>query len=151
MSDDLRSLVRDHRAFYQVSPYYVVLEQKHGSPTDKSTRRIQAGFDVDVFGVNTKNDLTVPGPDPEYAFGYTELQKIAANVSRHHAGDLCSLEVIPFSERAVLDTRNRLRVQAMLRIRISHGRGLDQPGGLPEQRALQEVETELQGFGFARR
>jgi hypothetical protein len=42
-------------------------------------------------------------------------------------------------------------MEATFRLRISHGRGLDQPAGLPEQRALEEVEKELKSMGFARR
>jgi hypothetical protein len=151
MSRNLRSLVEEYRAFYEVLPYYVFLEEEHGSRTDKSTRRIQAGFDVDIFGMNIRNEVEVPGPDSDYALAYTELQKIADNISRRHSSDACSLSVIPFAERAVLDSRSHARVQAMLRIRISHSRGLDRPAGVSEQYALKEVETQLQGFGLARR
>jgi hypothetical protein len=149
MSDDLRSLVQEHHAFYEVSPYYVSLEENHGSSA-ATTRKIQAGFEIDVYGVNTKNELSVPGSDPHYALGYAELKKIATKVSQNHADDFCSLSVIPFPDRVVLDNRNHAK-EAMLRIRISHFRGLDQPASLSEQHALQELEAELQGYGIARR
>ena len=52
MSKYLRTLVSEHHPFYEVSPYYLVLKENPGSPSAK-TRTIQAGFDVDLFGVNT--------------------------------------------------------------------------------------------------
>jgi hypothetical protein len=58
--------------------------------------------------------------------------------------DSCSLEVIPSPSTVVFGSR---KMEATFRLRISHGRGLDQPAGLPEQRALEEVEKELKpGF-----
>jgi len=149
MSDNLRSLIQERHAFYEVSPYYVFLEQNHGSSAAKAARRIQAGFDIDIYGVNSKDDPEVPAGSSDYTLGYIELKKIAANVSRHAAGP-CFIEVIPFPDRAVLDSRTRAK-GAMLRIRISTARGLDQPAGAPEQHALQEFETEVQGLGLARR
>jgi len=148
MSHNLRSLIQEHHAFYEVSAYYL-LEHNHGTSAPKAARRIQAGFDVDIYGVNRKNDPEVPGWNSDYTLGYVELNKIAENVSRH-ATDLCCIEVIPFPERSVVDNRNRAK-EAMLRIRISHHRGLDKPAGVPEQHALQEFETELQALGVTRR
>jgi len=39
----------------------------------------------------------------------------------------------------------------MIRIRISHRRGGDQPAGLPEQHTLEEIENQLNGLGITRR
>ena len=89
-------------------------------------------------------------PPQEYALGYAELQKLAQKVSQH-ASDSCSLEVIPFSSTAIIDSRARGQVEAMIRVQISHGRGLNQPAGLPEKRALEEVERELKSLGIAHR
>lgn len=149
MSGSLDSLAQKHHAFYEVLPYYVFLEERHGS-VPAATRRVQAGFEVEVYGVNTRNELAVPGADPEYALGYVELKKLAQEVSRHTT-DSCSLEVIPLPAIAVLDARDHNKVEAMLRVRISHGRGLGQPANLAEQRALEEVENQLQALGIARR
>jgi hypothetical protein len=149
MSHNLRSLIQEHHAFYEVSPYYVFDEQNHGSVTAKAARRVQTGFDIDIYGVNRKNDPVVPGWNSDYTLGYVELKKIAENVSRQHT-DLCCIEVIPFPERGVFDNRNRA-MEAMLRIRISHYRGLDQPAGVSEQHVLREFETELQALGITRR
>jgi hypothetical protein len=147
MSYNFRSLIKEHQAFYEVLPYDVLLEERHGS-FPAMTRRVQAGFDVDIYGVSVKNELTLPGPDPKYALAYSELQKLAKKLSHDTP---CSLEVIPFPSTAVIDIRNHAQVEGMLRIRISHWRGLDQPAGPPEQHALEEVENRLHGLGVARR
>jgi hypothetical protein len=149
MSDNIVQIVKKHRAFYEVSPYYVMLEEKHGSPK-VTIRKVQGGFDVDIYGLNIRKDLTFPGSDRDYALGYAELQKIAEEVS-HHTSDSCVLEVFSFPGKIVFDNRNRETVEGMLQIRISHGRGLDQPAGLPEEHALKEVENQLHGMGVTRR
>ena len=149
MADNMSSLVKEHHAFYEVSPYYVLLDERPlGLPA--TTRSVHAGFNVDVYDVRTEdNEPAMPPPD-EYALGYVGLQKLAESVSQH-ASDSCSLEVIPFPSTAIIDSRNHGNVEAMIRIQISHERGLNQPAGLSEQRALQEVEKELKGLGIAHR
>lgn len=150
MPDDIRSLIKEHHAFYEVLPYYVVLED---GPIARpaTTRRLQAGFDIDIYAERIKNDGPSWTPPPEkYGLGYAELQRIAENVSQH-ATDFCSIEVIPSPSTVVVDTRDHWKMEATFRLRLSHGRGLDQPAGLPEQRALEEVEKELKSVGFARR
>jgi hypothetical protein len=113
------------------------------------TRRIiQVGFDVDVHGLSDEVELELPPPD-EYAFGYAEIKKIADNVSRY-AGE-CSIEAIPFPSTVYSEAREQFRSGAVIRIRISHRRGMDQPAGLPEQQALEEVEKQLHALGIARR
>jgi len=146
MSEDLREVVNKHHAFYEVLPYCVVLEERHGSPT-AITRTIQAGFDVDIYGRNLTNDMAMPGPDPDYALGYLELKEMTKEILPQ-AGS-CSLEVMSFPSRVGLDARNHA-VEAMLRIRIAR-RDLDQPAGTAEQQALKEVENQLRGLGVARR
>jgi len=148
MSEDLREVVKKHHAFYEVLPYCVVLEERHGNPS-ATTRTIQAGFDVDIYGLNPKNEMTSPGPDPDYALGYLELQEMTKEISPQASGS-CSVEVIAFPSRVVLDVRNHAAAEGMLRIRISR-RDLGQPAGLPEQHALKEVENQLRGLGVARR
>jgi len=149
MPEDIRSLIKEHHAFYEVSPYYVLLDERPiGLPA--TTRTVQAGFNVDVYGVRTEDAEPAMPPPQEYALGCAELQKLAERVSQH-ASDSCSLEVIPFSSTAIIDSRNHGQVEAMIRIQISHGRGLNQPAGLPEQRALEEVERGLKTLGLAHR
>lgn len=149
MPDNIRSLVKEYRAFYEVLPYYILLDERHGS-VPATTRRVQAGFDVEIYGVRTEDNKMAMPPHREYALGYAELQRIAESVS-HSAGDSCSLEVIAFPSSIVLDVRDHAKVEARLRIRISHRGSLDQPAGLPEQRALEEIEKQLKSLGLARR
>lgn len=147
MSGNLQQLINTYHAFYEVSPYSIVIEEGHGSPNP--TRHIvQAGFDVDVHGVSNKDQLELP-PSAEYAFSYAELKKIADTVS--HDANECSIEVIPFPSTVFSDTRRHFQSEAVLRIRITHHGGVDQRAGLPEQRALEEVEKQLQGVGLVRR
>ena len=148
MPDNIRSLVQEHQAFYEVRPYYVVIEERTvGLPP--VTRQIQGGFDLDIYGVNTNNHLEVPGSDPDYALGCAELRKLADEASLH-TSDRCALEVIPSSCTAILDLRKHA-VEATIQIRIHHHRGLDQPFGPPEQRALEDVVKRLDHLGIARR
>ena len=149
MSDNIVKIVKEHRAFYEVSPYYVMFEERHGS-LKVTPRKLQGGFDVDIYGLNTRKELAFPGSDRDYALGYAELQKIAEEVSHHTSGS-CVLEVMPFPSRIVFDTRKGDTVEGMIRIRISHVRGLDHPAGPAEEHALEKVENQLQGMGVTRR
>jgi hypothetical protein len=146
VSQSLQELIKKYHAFYEVLPYCAVVEEHHGSP--KATRRvIQAGFDVDVHGLSNKAEVELPPPE-EYAFGYAELKKMADTVS--HQTSECSIEVIPFPSSVVSEARENFRSEAVIRIRISHNRGLE-PAGLAEQHALEEVEKQLQGLGMRHR
>jgi hypothetical protein len=66
------------------------------------------------------------------------LREVAQTVTSQ-TGDSCSIEVIPFASTVILDTRQRLQPEGMIRIRITHCRGLGQPAGEPEQKALKEI------------
>ena len=148
MSDNFPSLIKQYHAFYEVSPYYLVLEERPvGLPA--KTRRVQAGFNVDLYGVRQEDNEPALPPPHDYAVGYAELQEIAERVSQH-ATDCCTLEVIPFPSTAIIDSRHRGQVEAMIRIRISHSPCSD-PAGPAEQRALDEVEKELRSRGVTRR
>jgi hypothetical protein len=147
VSENVQQLFKRYHAFYEVLPYHVVVEERHGSPT--ATRRIiQAGFDVDVHGLSNKSEVELP-PPAEYAFGYAELKKIADAVS--YQASESSIEVISFPATVFFEAREQFRSEAVVRIRISHFRGVDQPPGLPEQHALKAVEEQLQALGVRRR
>jgi len=147
VSETVQQLIKKYHAFYEVLPYHVVVEERHGSPT--ATRRIiQAGFDVDVHGLSNKSELELP-PPAKYALGYAGLKKIADAVSDQ--ANESSIEVIPFPATVFFEAREQFRSEAVVRIRISHWRGLDQPSGLLEQHALKEVEEQLQALGVRRR
>ena len=147
MSKNLGELVKEHQAFYEVTPYYVVLQENPGTFLPKN-RRIQAGFDVDIYGVNTNREPLLPGPD--YALGHAEVQRFAEEISCHTT-DSCSLEVIAFPERVAFGGPSHTQPEGMLRLRISHRRGLDQPAGPQEEQALKEVEHQLRALGVPRR
>ena len=147
MSENLQQLITKYHACYEVSPYSIVIEEGHGSLA--VTRHItQAGFDVDVHALSDKSELELP-PAAEYAFVYAELKRVAGAVSRDRGE--CSIEVIPFPATIFSDTRRHSQSEAVLRIRISNDRDVDQHAGPPEQRALEEVEKQLQDLGIARR
>ena len=147
VSETVQQLIKKYHAFYEVLLYHVVVEEGHGSPT--ATRRIiQAGFDVDVHGLSNKSEVELP-PPAEYALGCAELKKIADAVS--YQAKECSIEVIPFPATVFFEAREQFRSEAVVRIRVSHWRGLDQPSGLPEQHALKEVEEQLEALGVRRR
>jgi hypothetical protein len=146
MPESLEHLVEKYHVFYDVSPYQVLIEERHGSPA--ATRRIiQAGFDVDVHGLSNEHEVKLP-PPADYAAGYARLKEIADTVS-HHAGE-CFIEVIPFPSTMFSEAREDFRPEAVVRIRISH-RGADQPAGPPEEHALEELEKQLQHLGIQRK
>ncbi|MGC2704512.1 MAG: hypothetical protein WA361_08365 [Candidatus Acidiferrales bacterium] len=146
MTEIFEALVKKYRVFYEVSPYHVLIEAAHGSPT--ATRQIiQAGFEVDVCGLSDKDKLELPPPD-DYALGYARIKEIADAVAQH-ASD-CSIEVIPFNSSVFSEGGANSRLKAVIRIQISH-RGIDQPVGPAEQHALEELERQLQGLGVRRR
>ena len=150
MSDDIGPLVNKYHAFYEVSPYYVVRDGSRGGSLSSTARRIQAGFDVDIYGVNPHNTVEMPPPD-DYALGYADLQKVAEEISHRTSGDSCTLDVIPFASTVFFDVRHQGKLEAMIRIKISHSGDLDQPAGPPEQRVLEEVEQQLKSRGIVRR
>ena len=49
-SENVREIIESHHCFCEVSMYYIVSEDRTvGRPV--SVRRIQAGFEVDIYGV----------------------------------------------------------------------------------------------------
>ena len=139
---EVRRVIEDHQAFYEVTPYYVLFEERPpgGHP---SSRRIQAGFDVDVFGI-VKGPA--PVPSPEYELVYQALSRLADAI-RPHTGDGCSIEVISLASTVVLDPKLHLQQEATLRITIAHSRGFGQPAGPAEERTLQKLQEELRALG----
>ena len=142
MANNIRQWAEQHHAYYEVSPYYVVVEEGHGSRS-VSTRRIQNGFDVDICVATNGHGLASPGPD--YALGYADLHEIFES---HKAADSGKIEVIPFYGTVFLEARNNFQPQTRVRLRISHGRGLDRPAGPAEGRVLGDTEKQLQDLGI---
>lgn len=142
MSGDIHQILESHHCYLEVSPYYIVTEKRPvGGPV--SVRRVQAGFDLDIYGVKMSRE---PDPPAEYWLVYNRLKEVVDAV-RHENGRTCSVEVIPFGSTIVLDTKNHLQPMAMLRIRVTHIGDLHEPAGAPEQQALKAVEAQLSALG----
>ena len=143
MSEYIRTLIDQRKAYYLVHPYYVLV-QTHQPDGSRASRMVAAGFDVDVYGLVPDGEWQ---PPQDYWIGYstacTLIQEIQGNTT-----DTCSIEVIPFESSVVVDTRRQMQKAAMVRIRIKQRRGLDQPAGVQEKRVLAEVEARLQELGF---
>jgi hypothetical protein len=146
VSENVRELIEQYHPFYEVAPYYIVLEAR-SSGTAVTRRRIQAGFYIDMYGIIASLE---PEPFTDYVLAYTALQKVVETVLPR-TSDRCSIEVIPFASSVILDTRTHLQPEAMLRIRIAHGRGIDLPAGTSEERALNEIEEKLRDLGVSER
>lgn len=146
MAKDMAELIEQHHPYFEVLPYYVLLES-HPLGSPPTTRRVQAGFDVDVYGdrVNSK-----PGITEDYSLAQSLLDDLAHTVSAH-ADSACSVEVIPFDDTTYFDTRRHFQPEARLRLRISHQRGLEQPLGPAEQAVLKEVKERLNALGITQR
>ena len=144
MSDNVHQIVESHHCYCEVSPYYIVSEER---PVRRpvSVRRVHAGFDVDIYGVITSRE---PDPPAEYWLVYTKLKE-AIEVIRHGDNHSCCIEVIPFGATVVLDAKNHLQPLALLRIRITHNRGVHEATGATEQEALKAVEAQLSSLGIA--
>jgi hypothetical protein len=137
----INELIKQHDAFYQVLPYYILQQER----TRGTTKRTQAGFDIDVYGIKPSQEQH-PGRD--YMLGYVVLEKLVERLLPH-IGESCSVEVIPFPSTVVFDSKRQFQEEGMLRIRIMH-KGL-QPASEPEERALKEIKERLQDLGLSQR
>ena len=54
MFENVREIIESHYCFCQVSPYYIVSEDMPEEGV-VSGRRVQAGFDLDVYGVKNES------------------------------------------------------------------------------------------------
>jgi hypothetical protein len=141
MGDDVYEVNQSHHAFYEVAPYYVEVEKlPEGRPPARA--RIQAGYDIDVYGVKAGGE---PQPSPDYDVVLGAIRDAVAEIP---TSDRCTIEVIPFLSSVVLDSRSHLQAEGRIRIRITHGRGLEQPAGPAEADALRQVEELLQKLGI---
>lgn len=108
MSRNLRALIKQHHAFYEVLPYYAVVKDANGGLW-LTIHRVHAGFDIDIYGESPIQNWVIPGPDPNYTLGDSELQKISEELSCHSTHS-CTLEILAFPAKAVFEvTQNRKR------------------------------------------
>jgi hypothetical protein len=92
------------------------------------------------------HELRLSDSDGQMRLAVDDLQQ-AAQAILPNPSDSCAIQIIPFETTLILDTRDHLQPQALLRIRITHCRGLDQPAGPAEARTLKDVEEKLQALG----
>jgi hypothetical protein len=141
---DVHGVLERHRVRYEVHPYYVVSERRPvgAPPVDK---RVRAGFDVDLFG--TVDEMQLPRFQSQEGRTVVQYFEGVTRELQSKIGHQCTIEVIPGVESLVLDTHEHLQPEVMLRIRISHDRGLDQPEGPPEEQALAAIRDTLHKLG----
>ena len=144
MAENVHEVVEQHHAFYEVQPYYTLVEEDTQGPP-ATTRRVQAGFDFDVFGIKTSAEQK-PGQD--YLLAYAALRKMVETILPH-ADKNCTVEVIPFGSTVVIDTKKQFQPEGMLRVRIAH-KGVGQAGE-SEERLLKEIKERLGELGLKHR
>jgi len=140
VSENIHELIEKTHAHYEVLPYYIVQEKPHGT-----TRRIQVGFDIEVYGIKPSH---VRHPGRDYILGYVALEKLVGTILPDIDG-ACSVEVIAFPSTVVVDTKAQFQEKGMLRIRITH-KSL-QPSSEQEERALTKIKERLQDLGLSQR
>jgi hypothetical protein len=106
----------------------------------------QMPMDDDLYVTGISHELRLSDSDGQMRLAVDDLPQ-AAQAILPNPSDSCAIQIIPFETTLILDTRDHLQPQALLRIRITHCRGLDQPAGPAEARTLQGVEEKLQALG----
>ena len=142
MPENIRQILESHHCFLEISPYYVVTEDRPPGGA-VSVRRVQAGFDLDIYGVKMSRE---PDPPAEYWMVYNRLKEVA-DVVRRENNRASSIEVIPYGSTIVLDTKNHLQPMALMRIRVMHNGDIHESAGAAEQQALRSVEAQLEKLG----
>jgi hypothetical protein len=137
---DIHKLLEHYHVRYEVRPFYVVSDQRPVgvAPIDQ---RVQAGFDVNLYG--TLEKMQLPLYRSEEARTLVDYFETIAGDIQSKAGQLCTIEVTFDENSVVLDTHEHFQPEAVLRIRISHARGLEQPEGSSEEQALGAIRETL--------
>jgi len=140
MAETIHELVEQYHAWYEVLPYYIVQAEPRGT-----SKRIQAGFDIEVYGTKPSQEQH---PGRGYVLGYTALEKLVETILPEIDAS-CSIETIPFLSTVVLDPKTQFQELGMLRIRITR-KGI-QPAGEPEEVALKKIRERLFDLGLRQR
>ena len=141
---DVHEVLEVHQVRYEVRAYYVVLDQRPAGAPPKE-QKIQAGYDVDLYGILENEQL--PLYQTEGSRGVVKYFETVAQQIQLEVGNQCTIEVIPYTDSITLDTHEHFQPEVMLRIRISHDRGLDQPEGPAEEQALTAIRENLNKLG----
>jgi hypothetical protein len=143
--DHARELWIRHHPRYEVSPYYVVLDVRtFGVPP--SQRRIHAGFDVDLYGNGFDHGSALSFEHGQLRATLDDLCAACREVVANATED-SRIEIIPRNATLVLNVKRHFEPEALVRIRITHSRGLDQPAGASEEKARADVEESLDALG----
>jgi hypothetical protein len=144
---DVHEVLERHHARFEVLPYYVMVDQRSvGRPPVE--QRIQAGFDVELYG--TLEHEQFPLFHGEEGLTVVNHCKMIAQRIQSDVGHQCTIQVIPCFDSIILDTQHHFQPQAMLRIRICHQRGMDQPKGPAEEQALKALQDALHALQVKR-
>jgi hypothetical protein len=148
MTNDTRELLGRTCIRHQVLPYYILLDERPvGAPPVQ--RRIQKGFDVDLYGAPRNGELHL---DSGYEYLHStleDLKTLAEQILPKNANS-SEIELIPFDGSLDTDPAQHLKAEVLLRIRISRSGSLDLPAGPPEEQVLHEVTEKLEALQHAR-
>jgi hypothetical protein len=145
---DIRDMLEPFHVHYEVCPYYVISEHfpVGGPPTSE---RVHAGFDINLYWVVATPQFPLLRSDAAHtAVSYFES---AAQEIQSTAGQSCTIEVTPFTTSVVVNPQEQFQSEGMLRIRISHARGVGRPEGPSEELALKTTEALLRELGIKRK
>lgn len=146
--EQARELFTRHQARYEVSPYFVLLDQRtFGLPP--SHRRIHAGYDIDLYGNGFELGSALSFANGEPRKTWNELCA-ACRVVVARAAEYSTIEIIPYDATLALNVKSHLEPEARVRIRITHTGGLARPAGADEDKARAEVEKGLDSLGVKR-
>jgi hypothetical protein len=145
---DVHEILELNHVWYEVRTYYVLLERRPvGSPP--LDQRIPAGFDVDLYGALEKMQL--PFSHREEGLKVVDyFRAVAQELQAKAEKDGTRIEVMTDPDSLTLDTHRQFQPEVLLRIRITHDRGLDQPGGPSEEEALKGIQEVLHELGVKR-
>jgi hypothetical protein len=95
--------------------------------------------------------LPVNGAGRSRAHTAVSYFESAAQEIQSTAGQSCTVEVTPFTNSVVVNPQEQFQSEGMLRIRISHARGVGRPEGPSEELALKTTEALLRELGIKRK
>jgi len=144
---DIHELLGRYHVHYEVCIYFVLSEQCHAGAAS-TTQRVQAGFDVNLYGTPATAEL--PLFHTQAAHTALNFFESAAREIQLKAGNQCRVEIIPCTDSVILDPQRHFRAEGMLQIRISHDRSLQEPEGPSEKLALASVQKLLDQLAIRR-
>ena len=138
---DVHEVLKRHDARYEVRPCYEMFDL-HPVGAPAIAQKVQSGFDVDLYGTLLEKER-LPLYEIEGAGTVLDYFAKVAQDIQSKIGQYCTVQVITYSDSLIVDIGHDFRPEIMLRIRIAHARGLDQPEGPPEEQALEAIRQVL--------